>query len=889
MTKKISDENKNVIKKKKKAGFFSILFEALLIIILLLVVYGAFSFLDRKSSLSAIPRNYSVYVHSDSAFESVNPLIDLKAADVFLSSPDFVKYRSLFMRLRSAKLRQNRFFKILASRPVDFALYEKSSSQSSSSQSFVAVVDLGFLSAVTRPAKWYVEKLSIPNLSKMTSDGTDYYTYKTEQAVYYIKPVKNLLIAATDVELLFNSALNANDVSYSPEEKKLLTSGAGKGFKIVADAKKLALSFAAGSDILKNMTGLLSADSLSVISFNVSDSDISLRCQLPVDSKNDNPLSDILEKSSSVPPVLARFVDSVQYYTVLNAGTLEELKKCVFPFVPKEKNIEKTWQTADSLCVGMLGMGLSDMLFSWSGSNFALFGIENQNEPVIALQIADEKARKRVFEKINSSLLIEDSNALILGGARLSRIKLPDFLGKILAAFSISIPSPYYFVQDGFIYFSQSPECLSEIYSLSRENRTLVKTNSWKLVSSGQKSDSHVSLFYNLEQSSPAFLRSNRGLSNILRLYNMGRVDVRVKKNVLEIQIQACAEKKAGSRALSGYPVALSGSVETEDFAVSPDKKTLFWLESSKRLKAMDLSSLNVVQKNLSDSYSVVAAESQSVSGGLLWGVSDFGTVSLFNSELENVEGFPVVLEGIPSSRASASKSQLIIPLEDERIAFVNMSGEVSYCEIPELSVKSAPAVLDELSAVYDKGFFGKIYHFDGKNCLNPESPVQVSEIGLGSPALLKNGNKIYTAFVSQSGTVEVWLDGSEAKKFPIKLPGVFLSNLAASKKYFYAISSDAVLYRISLDGSFLSVKIPDSTGKNAWLKADDCDGDGKSEIYVNADSNLIYAFNEDLELLSGYPLPGFGKPVFADGNGDNNPDFFALTLDKKINGWTLR
>ncbi len=884
-------------KKNKKSNpilsFFSLLLSALLILVLLLVVYGAFSFLDRKSSLSAVPRNYSVYLHSDSAFGALNPLVDLKAADVFLSSPDFVKFRSIFMSLRSSKLRQNKFFKILASRPIDFALYDvvKNSGgfQSKSSQNFVAVVDLGFLSALTRPAKWYVDKIPLQNLSQSDLDGNTYFTYRTMQGMYYIKPVKNLLLASTDLDLLMQSALNKNDVSYSPEEKKLLSSKKSDGFRVVADAKKLGFSFAQGNEILKNMISLLSDDRLSVISFNVSDSDISLKCQLPISTEESNPLSNILKKNSTVPPILSRLSDCVQYYTILNAGSLEELKHSVFPFVPKDKNIEKNWQMADSLCVGMFGMGLSDLLFSWSGSNFALLGVENQNQPVIAIQVSDEKQRKKVFEKINSSILLDDSNTLILGGSRLSRIKMPDFILKILSSFSISIPSPYYFVQDGFIYFSQSAECLSEIYSCAKENRALVKNNSWKIVSSGQKSDSHVSVFYDLEKNPPSFIRGNKGLSNILRLYNIGRLDVRVKKNVLELQLQSCAEKSGGITSISGFPVKINGSVDCEDFAISSDKKTIFWLENGNSLNALKLFSLARSEKNLPENSVILTPKKDSLSGGLLWVVSDYGTVSFFNESFENIDGFPLVLDSSPSARPSACENGIMIPLEDEKVAFVKENGTVFYEEIPELSVKSSPCTLENISAVYDKGFLGKIYYFEDEKCTNKESPVEVSEIGLGTPALLRDGNKLYTAFVSQSGTVEMWLDGMEGRNFPVKLPGVFHSNLVASKKYFYAISSDAVLYRISLDGKILSVRIPDATGKAAWLKVDDRDQDGKLEVYVNADSNLIYAFTEDLELISGFPLSGFGKPLFADGNGDNVADVFALSIDKKINAWTLR
>ena len=41
--------------------------------------------------------------------------------------------------------------------------------------------------------------------------------------------------------------------------------------------------------------------------------------------------------------------------------------------------------------------------------------------------------------------------------------------------------------------------------------------------------------------------------------------------------------------------------------------------------------------------------------------------------------------------------------------------------------------------------------------------------------------------------------------------------------------------------------------------------------------------------MISGFPVAGWGRPVFADVNGDKNIDVLALTMDKKIVGWNLR
>ena len=63
----------------------------------------------------------------------------------------------------------------------------------------------------------------------------------------------------------------------------------------------------------------------------------------------------------------------------------------------------------------------------------------------------------------------------------------------------------------------------------------------------------------------------------------------------------------------------------------------------------------------------------------------------------------------------------------------------------------------------------------------------------------------------------------------------------------------------------------------------------GAMNIYAGVDGNVLYGFNDNLELLQGFPLAGSGVPVLVDANGDGREDCIALTIDNKLNGWNLR
>ena len=96
---------------KKKNPFVKILIGLsifLLVLIISIVAWCIYSACDKQSSLSVLPVGYSTYLRTDSAWDAIDPMIDLQAADIFLSSPDFSQFREPFMALRGSTLRTNK-------------------------------------------------------------------------------------------------------------------------------------------------------------------------------------------------------------------------------------------------------------------------------------------------------------------------------------------------------------------------------------------------------------------------------------------------------------------------------------------------------------------------------------------------------------------------------------------------------------------------------------------------------------------------------------------------------------------------------------------------------------------------------------------------------------
>ena len=899
MSESVSESTKN---KKRKPVIVKILLGIIyfiLILILCLVLFGVFSALDRKKPLDVLPADYSVYVHTDKVWQALEPLMDLRAADIVLSSPEFVQYRQTFMNLRSSSWRNSKLLALLAARRVDAALYTKDGKSD-----FAAVVDLSYLSAVTRPLPLFqkylnVEGLSYVAVSEETENLKNYLCYKNGENIFYVRPVKNLVFVTNSMELLAQSVFDNTDF-YSEDALSVVTEKDKNPIRIVADVSALASDFMKKDSAAVQLVSLLKKDSLSAVSFGITDSEVRVSAKIPFASGSELPLRPLLDSDKTVPSLVSRMNDRVQYYTLLNAGTLEDLKHSFFPLVPEDKKIDQLWSTADSLCKMVFGTSLDEILFSWTGKEFALLGLEGMNNPVFAIEIKDENRRAEIFEKLISSIILKEDTSLIVNGVHLPRIMIPEVFQNILSAFNISLPSAYYIVNDGYIYFSLSPEPISFLYSASQMGRKIVKNDDWRAVTQNKSQPVSLSVFYNLAESVPVFLRGDSLVNKILKLYTIGKCDVLLEKSEMHFFLCAASHRAGTLREIPGFPVQLENPAEPKVFA-EPGKNpdAIFWLENENTVKALSLSSMQEAVLPFNDKVFVTPVVRAMQNEGALWILTSHGEVYLVNKKLEVVKNFPVLTGEDASFAGSAGDSSFVFASDNGSLCTVLSDGSFETLVLPVSgSIKSSPALCGSTMAVYDKSFIGKIIlvrngevSYAGAEAYTEgqENYTRIEGIAFGSPAFISAKGSEYMAFVTQAGKLYVWRDGILCSGFPKKLDAVFYGNVIASQKYFYALSSDATLYRISLNGETLAVRIPSSTAKIPYLYFTEPEHNGNGAVFVCADSNVIYGFNEKMELLPGFPLEGMGVPAFADANSDGSADCFTLTIDKKLCAWNLR
>lgn len=882
------------MKSKKRNPFLSFVkgfFILLLSLLLILGLWCGFSALHKKPSISLLPSNFSLYVHTDSVWEALNPIIDLQVADVILSTPEMAQLKEAFVSFRQSPLRSKKYVEVLASRPVDIGIF-----MNGEKTDILGIVDLGFLSAATRLSNFILPLLKIEGLSLVNSAELSYFEFavKDSESTFYIKPYRNTVILSTNKELLFQSCNGENDIDYSKEEIALITEKTENPVKIIADTKTILQTLSPEDPTVAKFSDLLGESSKSLVSLGIESTEIHLKADIPLEkdsSKIDSSLVELqklVSKTSSMPQILGHLSDIVQYYTVINAGSVEELTKAAFPLIPAEKNIDSLWKTANNLCKTFFSVSLDDLLFSWTGKECAAIGIEGLNAPVFVLQVKDEGKRKEVFDSVLSSIILQDDTSLILNGIRLPKIQLPSFLQNLLSAFGINLPNPYYLVNKGFVYFSESPEVLASVYNSSVSESRIAANSNWQTVSAKQTADSTLSLFYDLERSEPFFVRGDNIFSKILELYSIGRCDIRIRENHLSFQLSVATKPAGQIRAIPGFPIQLEGVTKQLQLEEGKNPSHIFWVENNKKVKSMNIHSTEIKEMEMSGNVSIVAAENETSESGVLWAVTEDGGVYNFNSDLSLVSGFPILLDSKPSASPTVTKEGLLVPLVNKTFCVVNSQGQKANLEIENISgsVLASPTVHNGKIAYYDKGFLGKVVFINQKE----KTSFNVAGIAYGSPAILEKNGNVYIGFITQSGNLSIWCNNFTVQDFPVekKINGVFYNNVVSNGNYFYALASNGTLYRISLEGEIIAVRIPNATTKEGTLSVAELEK-GSSNVFVGIDGNLIYGFNENLELLQGFPTTGTGKPVFTDANGDGNSDCFVLTIDNKLNAWKLK
>jgi len=814
--------------------------------------------------------------------------------------------------LEESPLYENRLVRIAARGSFELALLPAASAAAQSAP-LLAAWDMGLFSPLLRVLPLLSGFVSVPHLYYTQAGKNSRFEYRMENKTLFIGPWHNLMLI-TDSSAIFESTVNSS----RPDEKK------DKPFKTIKpSAYDAVLLFSpdfinnllAGQDtsiaaVLKN----IELNSMVEAGLSLSQKKLELRLTAPVSSQQ-AALGRLLEQRSHAPLVMERLPAATQYATVLSAGTLEELYQAALVF--SGPDLSDALKRADSSSRTFLGLTLNDLLFSWSGNEFVVFGMEGRPHPVYAIQVADERKRQQVFDKAFKSIVLNENVSLNLDGTRLPRIEVPGFLQSLLRHWNLFLPSPYYTIHKGYLLTSESAETLLAALRAIQKNEVLPKTPAWRNIAGGKAASSAFSLYYSLDLSMPFFLRTNTLLSGFMSIYRQGFVRMSFDKGIVDISFALIPGSGGGVTLMNGYPLTIEGNPSNRVYGTGKGESRRIFLVRENSAIAINPADNSIHElSGQGPLWIIPAAGMETKSDAAAWVLSGQGRVTLVNGDMEPAQGFPALTGVRPSAPPAAYGGRLYLCGEDGRIYTIDANGDQGSWESSFLTaLRSPPSFLSvqtkrdgrDYAAVYPKSFFGEIWLLDAEGKALPNWPASLSNalsggggqesasgssgIGFGSPLLFVRDNRVYAAFVTQAGEFLVFDENAAGvPPFPLMLDGVFYQQPIFDGDFFWLVSSNGTLFQISPAGEILYQSIPGfSVMEEGYITAFDCDGDKVPEIFISGEGNALHGYSRNFRSLEGFPLPVWGKPLFVDSNGSAKAEIIGLGMDRKLYRWQFK
>ena len=866
--------------------------------VLSLAVLLAVSALWRGDPARHLPAGFQACISVPSAGSFVRQALDLKAVDAILTGPGSGAARGLVRSLRSAPVLRTSGFATLANVRVDAALYDGGS--------FVAVASLGYRSAALRiaPLALLVAPQLLDKVKGLSYErGAAYprYVYRTTDQpdsaglLLYAARYRDLLIVASSEALLdraMHPDVNGMDAALA---EALGKPGAGS-IRFLANPGALVQSVAAGAGAFGTMLAAIDFPSLSVVDLTLGNDHIALSVDIPATSR-DKPVNTLLERASRTPSILSRLPESVVYYSLLSAGRPEELWTAIGPALGPDA--QAAYQSADRAARLAFGTGIQSLLFSWMGQELGVFGSALGSDPVFFVSIADERARKDVFDKAFGSMVIDRDVSAVVGDTRVPRISFPPFMRTFLGALGVRLVQPYYLVEDGFLYVSASAETLVACVNESRSGAVLVKTEAWRKSAFGVSPESSASLYYSADRSLPFFMRGNSGLATALRLYGRGVAAIGLSKGHLRLELSAVASSAGGLALLPGYPVAAGGRMRGDPIVGRTKAGApMAWWASGSGIIGLDLGSGARTEAAL-DGPGWVALDGSGDQVDAIWAVSDRGTIYHMNTALKPLEGFPLVTGHAVSGPPSGIGRGLVVPVSSgPALLLVGPDGSTRFSSPLGARVRTVVAVGGaagkELMAALPRSFESGLYLFDREGALMPGWPVALAGIASAAPALIEQaGGPTSVVALTESGQLSVYTTGATlADGFPVPLQGTFDAApvWAPGWRSIFALSAEGTLWKIGPDGSTLGkANIRQGTARGLAILAFDANRDGREELYLSGGGDALFACDGDLAPLPGFPVSGSGRPAFIDIDGDGALDLVVRGADDTLRAYAGR
>ncbi|MDR0601225.1 MAG: PQQ-like beta-propeller repeat protein, partial [Treponema sp.] len=810
-------KGKNRAKRKKKKRLSVVLLVFLFIIIGIPLLCVGLSFMGRIDPGDVIPDSFVFYTRVPNPVRLSERLLAHEPLPEILSSPVFSSVLPLLRDFEESGIMQNALVRFAAKGPLEGALLDGGR--------FLAAWDSGVLApflrflpalsgAVTIPGLYYVQAGTYSRFE---------YRFRTREETLFIASYRNLLVISTDAALLesvLDGTSREGDVRGS-RRKEI-------GRETYDAAVLLAPQFLAGmltdqDPVIAAVMENMEFPSPVELAISIEPKQLFISAAAPALARNDA-LRKIVERNSVDPPLSGFLPSGVQYATVLSAGPLGDLVDAMRSF--SGNSFTASLRRADASSRGLLGLSLEDLLYSWTGEEFAVFGMEGRPSPVYVIQIRDERKRQEIFSKAFSSVVLTEDISLNLDGMRVPQIRLPDFFASLVQLWGLRIPAPYYTVEGGYLFVSESAETILAAVRGIQKNDSLLKTAAWRSLARPEDSRGAFTIYYSLDRSLPFFLRGNTLVSSVLGLYRQGLLQMGFEGGKIHFSLSVNPGSGRGLYPAQGYPLAIAGKTGNRVYGLAYNRGGLsrVFFTRDNFAVAVNPADQAICELDGGSPLWVIPAEGlkpRSPEESSVWVVTTQGRVILANGNMQTARGFPLATGLRLSAPPAARDGKLFLGDEEGKVHVIDGKGSRSLWETAFPAALRAPpsfaaAGNRTCAAVYPKRFLGDIWLLDDAGKVLPGWPVPVNGIAFGSPLLFTAENLpgsgeegFLAAFITQAGELTVYNERAELLPgFPLELSGVFYLQPVWDGQSLWLVSADGVLFQVTPDGQVLRQRI---------------------------------------------------------------------------------
>ena len=888
---KKTPETKEVKIKKKHGVFFKIGMTFLVIVLVVLLPVAGFliySAIDGINPIEYIPEGHYAYVNIDSAGELLQKTLSMQTLDSVLSSPETAQLQGTIRSFRASPMLSSWWFGSASNISLDIAAYPNGS--------FLIFAKLGFRSAGTRLLplilKFKPDLLAdLKELKPLDENGISFWQYDLGggQAIYLLN-YKDSIIASTSKNLFFSALSKKHEDEHIKTLRKFIKEKKGGTLSILSDVNYFIKDTPKDDSISNNVVRALKFPENAKIDLSLDYKDIRLSglCKWETESEG---LNTILQRQAFIPGILNRLPKSADYISLINMGDPQFLFQNGKDILGS--SILQSYNSANKASKFIFNKSIDDLLFSWMGEEIGVFEVKQSDVPIFFVSLKDEKLCRQALELIYSSFFVNRNISALVDGIRIPRIEFPDILTGLLRAFKVELPTPFYVIEGGYLYLSQSAEALASTLNDVKRGDLLVKTENWKNITKSFSPETSVFVYYSLENQVPSFLRTNEVLQSVLKGFGRGLISIRFEKEkTVKFEVYAQKTEAHSLGELSAFPFEFNSRLSSNLYCGKGTNNVPFayWV-SGANLYALNLADRQLKSIKLDDKAYLNLDIKKGVVNSV-WAVSARGTVYKTDYNLEVSSGFPILTGEKLSSSPAIIQDKIVVPVANKPVLlYVDSSASFYYSEEMNTRLRTAPSVYGNFITAIPRSFDSYMYVFDDKGKIISGYPKELDGISAVQPILYKNNT--YEAVLTEQGLFSLkpsLIQGKEETVYSIDLNSSCKTQPVYSEKLkmFFLITDNGFLYKIDTECNIID-KIPlkQKNASDYLITLIDLDSDGYDDVLVSGGGNSIYAYSANLSPINGFPVAGTGIPYLIDVDGNGRPELITCGIDNRIHSYT--